>query len=59
MQTRILFMALILAPCAARAQEPRTKFAVEERVTMSAAVVLGDTALGYRQEMRRHRRGVE
>jgi len=51
MMKRMLFMSLILAPALSPAQEdlPKIEFAFEERVTLSPAVVLGDTALGYRQ----------
>jgi hypothetical protein len=61
MKTSIWITSLILLPGAASPQNavvgspppaeaiPRLEFAFEERVTIAPAVVLGETALGYRQ----------
>jgi hypothetical protein len=42
-------IGILLLPLSAMAQSPVVEFAFEERVTLSPAVVLGQTALGHRQ----------
>jgi len=50
MNSRLAGICVLLSVAARSAEPPPTiEFAFEERVTIDPAVVLGDTALGYRQ----------